>query len=115
MATYRINKNRDNPYVILNSGFLKRPDLSMKAKGLLAYFLSLPNDWKIIRKELPSNFKDNITAVNNAIKELEGSGYILRHQKRNEFLNFYVQIFKCSIIQIFNCSIICSRGLLRIL
>ena len=73
---------------MLNNEFLKRSDLSMKAKGLLAYFLSLPNNWKIVRKELPNNFKDNITAVNTAIKELEKSGYIIRYQKRNKQQRF---------------------------
>ena len=72
----------------INKEFLKRLDLSMKAKGLLAYFLSLPNDWKIIRKELPCKFKDNITAINTAIKELEVAGYILRYQKRNKQQRF---------------------------
>lgn len=44
MATYRINKDKDNPYVMMNKGFIQNPYLSMQAKGLLAYFLSLPND-----------------------------------------------------------------------
>jgi DNA-binding MarR family transcriptional regulator len=88
MATYRINKNRDNPYVMLNKEFLKRSDLSMKAKGLLAYFLSLPNNWKIIRRELPNNFKDKITAISNAINELEEAGYIVKYHVRTATQKF---------------------------
>ena len=88
MATYRINKNRDNPYVMLNKEFLKRSDLSMKAKGLLAFFLSLPNNWRIIRRELPNNFTDKITAISNAIKELEKAGYIVKYHLRTETKQF---------------------------
>ena len=95
MATYRINKNKDNPYVVLNNQFLRRSDLSMKAKGLLVYFLSLPNDWKIVRKELPSHFSDKITSITNVIKELKVKGYVVRHQKRTKSQKIWRSYLRC--------------------
>ena len=39
MPIYRTEKNKD--YVVMSNVFLQRKDLSIKAKGLLAYMLSL--------------------------------------------------------------------------
>jgi len=82
MATYRISKNRDNPYVMINKGFIQNPSLTMQAKGLLAYLLSLPNDWEVRRKELPRHFKNGIRSISNVINELISAGYIKRNQAR---------------------------------
>lgn len=84
MATYRINKDKENPYVMMNKGFIQNPSLSMQAKGLLAYLLSLPNDWEIRRNELPRHFKNGIRSISNVINELINSGYIKRTQPRNQ-------------------------------
>ncbi|UZM97330.1 hypothetical protein OL548_19285 [Lysinibacillus sp. MHQ-1] len=43
---YRVVKN-DN-FVVLDKGFLNNDQLSWKAKGLLAYMLSLPDDWDFL-------------------------------------------------------------------
>ena len=84
MATYRINKNKDNPYVMMNREFIQNPSLSMQAKGLLAYFLSLPNDWEIRRTELTGHFANGIRSISNVINELIQSGYITRTQTRKK-------------------------------
>ena len=93
MATYRINKSKENPYVIMNKDFLKRPDLSMQSKGLLAYLLSLPDDWKIKREELPKHFSNGIGAISATIQELVKAGYIRRFQKRDEDNRFSDMIY----------------------
>ena len=82
MATYRINKDRDNPYVMMNKKFIQNPSLTMQAKGLLTYLLSLPNDWEMRRKELPRHFKNGIRSISNVINELINAGYIKRSQSR---------------------------------
>ncbi|MCF7791585.1 MAG: helix-turn-helix domain-containing protein [Victivallales bacterium] len=84
MATYRINKDKDNPYVMMNKEFIQNPYLSMQAKGLLAYFLSLPNDWEIRRTELTGHFSNGIRSISNVINELIKAGYITRVQTRKE-------------------------------
>lgn len=60
---------------------LKRTDMSLKAKGLLSYLLSLPNDWKLYKTELQNNFTDGKDSVNSAFNELIKHGYITTDEK----------------------------------
>lgn len=82
MATLRIRKKHSN-FVLLDNGFLKNKSLSMKAKGLLAYLLSLPDDWKIYVSELVNNFSDGKHSVYSAINELKQEGYISQSFERS--------------------------------
>ena len=43
MATFRVNKNKD--YTIMSNHHLRDKNLSLKAKGLLSFMLSLPENW----------------------------------------------------------------------
>lgn len=89
-SMFRVEKDRNNPYVVLNKEFLNDVNLSMKAKGLLAYLLSLPDDWQIYENELVQHHKDGRDSVKAAIKELMDSRYIEREQLRdNGRLNGY--------------------------
>lgn len=80
----RIAKDKNNPYVIINKKFLQDPRLSWKAKGILAYLLSLPDDWKIFEEELAKHAYDGIKALKTGIKELVYWGYIERKKSRND-------------------------------
>ena len=93
MSTYRINKNKENPYVTINKDFLKRPDMSMRAKGLLAYLLSLPDDWQIKRKELTCHFSNGLESISAALQELVKTGYIVRFQIRDDDKRFSEMIY----------------------
>ena len=50
MAIKRVKKEMN--YTIINNTGLKDKSLSLKAKGLLAYMLSLPDDWIFYETEL---------------------------------------------------------------
>jgi len=54
MAIFRVHKEN---YVMLDKGFLNDTRLSWKAKGLLAYMLSLPNDWSFCISNLATHSK----------------------------------------------------------
>lgn len=82
MSIIRVCKNKENPYVMLNKGFLRDPALSAKAKGILAYMLSLPDDWQIYVDELANHFKDGRDSIRSGVKELRAAGYITRSEKR---------------------------------
>ena len=41
--TFRINKNRN--YTVMSNYHLRDKNLSLKAKGLLSFMLSLPDNW----------------------------------------------------------------------
>lgn len=74
----RIKKDIANPYVMINKELLNDTNLSWKAKGLLSYMLSLPDDWDFYLKDLKNRSKDGRISTASAIKELEQSGYLKR-------------------------------------
>ncbi|MFC2122747.1 hypothetical protein ACFLRP_03585 [Bacteroidota bacterium] len=77
---FHVNK-RENYFVQIDKRPLSNPNLSLKAKGLLAYLLSLPNDWEIYESELISHSTDGRYSTRMAVKELIGAGHIFRKQK----------------------------------
>ena len=54
---------------------LRDDRLSWKARGLLAYLLSQPHDWKINAKHLASIGPDGPRAIQSGLKELAAIGY----------------------------------------
>ncbi len=80
MPIYRTEKNKD--YVVMSNIFLKRKDLSIKAKGLLAYMLCLPDDWKFTIGGLTSQLKECKSAVSAMLDELEQYDYLRRNYIR---------------------------------
>ena len=57
---------------------LTSPDISLKAKGILALMLSLPDNWKFSIEGIASKCKESKECIGSAIKELESAGYIKR-------------------------------------
>ena len=82
-AIYRVAKDKNNPYVMINKALLKDEGLSWKAKGILSYLLSLPDDWQIYESELQNHASDGIDSLRSGIQELIQHGYIHR-KRRNE-------------------------------
>lgn len=74
MSIIRIQK-RESPYVQIDKRPLERDDLSFKAKGLLAYLLSRPDDWTVRLTQLETVSTDGASSVRSAIKELREKGY----------------------------------------
>ena len=82
MAVYRVERTRD--YTVMSNHHLKDPGLSLKAKGLLAIMLSLPDDWNCSTRGLAAICKEGVEAIGNALKELKRAGYVVRRQLRGE-------------------------------
>lgn len=76
-------KKRDTPYAIIDKRPLDDIGLSWKAKGLLAYLLSKPDNWRPIIEELAKASKDSIDSVRSGLKELERAGYLVRKMIRD--------------------------------
>ena len=74
MSTIRVEKNRN--YTVIHNEFLRNKALSLKAKGLLAMILSLPDDWNYNIRGLVSLCKESLTSVRSSLKELEEHGYV---------------------------------------
>lgn len=82
MAIFRAVKNKN--YTVIHNGFLEDRNLSLKAKGLLAYFLSKPDDWNFYLRDIIKHARDGKDSISTAIKELMEFGYIERIRKRDE-------------------------------
>lgn len=70
----RISK-RENPFVQIDKRCLSDSRLSWRARGILAYLLSKPNDWTVSVKDIESGGKEGRDAVQAALKELASIGY----------------------------------------
>ena len=63
---------------------LRDRNLSLKAKGVMSFMLSLPDTWDFSMEGLAICSKDGVDSVRSALKELEDSGYLVRSRARDE-------------------------------
>lgn len=82
MSVFRVEKN--NNYTVMANYHLRDKDLSFKAKGLLSYMLSLPENWNYSLNGLASVSKEGIKVMKNIISELKGHGYLKINKIRKE-------------------------------
>ena len=78
----RVEKTKN--YTVIHNQFLRRKDLSWKAKGILAYVLSLPDDWTINLKEVMTHATDGEASFRTGWKELSDKGYVKRKPVRDK-------------------------------
>lgn len=82
MSVFRVEKNKN--YTIMGNYHLRDKELSLKAKGLLSYMLSLPDDWDYSLNGLASVNKEGVKAIKNIINELKIQGYLKINRLRKE-------------------------------
>lgn len=80
MSIIRTEKTEN--YSVMCNEALKRKDLSARAKGIFAYLMTLPNDWKLHKDELFKHFTEGRDALNKAFMELQNNGYIEKNVGR---------------------------------
>ena len=80
MAVFRVERNAN--YTTMSNYHLRDRRLSLKAKGLLSVFLSLPDEWHYSINGLLKITKEGRDSVIAAVRELEKTGYLTRHQER---------------------------------
>ena len=68
---------------MLDKRFLADERISWRAKGILAYLLSKPNDWRTREKDLMNRATEGRDAIRTAMKELEEHGYMVKEQQRS--------------------------------
>ena len=76
----RTRKNKN--YTTLCNVALNDPALSLKAKGLFAFLMSKPDDWRISYRGLTTQLKEGKDAILGALKELEDAGYLQRSRRQ---------------------------------
>ncbi len=72
------------PFAMINLAILENATLSWKAKGILAYCLSRPDNWTINLTDLIRRSPDGSAAVRSALEELELAGYMVRIEVREK-------------------------------
>lgn len=82
MATFRVERT-PSQFATINKTFIYDSELSFKAKGIMTYLLSRPDDWEIYTTEIEKHAQDKKDSVASGIKELIEKGYIERKQKRS--------------------------------
>lgn len=82
MAVFKIEKQKN--YTVMSNYHLQDRSLSFKAKGLLSFMLSLPEDWDYSMKGLVAVSKENLKAIRTILNELKEHGYLEINQTRGE-------------------------------
>lgn len=76
MAVFRVEKNSN--YTTMCNYHLRDQNLSLKAKGLLSLFLSLPDAWHYSIRGIVAISKEGVDSVNSTLRELEECGYLIQ-------------------------------------
>ncbi len=82
MTVVRVEKTRD--FTVMSNAHLRDKALSFKAKGVMSFMLSLPEDWNYSVEGLALFASDGRDAVNTAVRELAAAGYVERRQAHDE-------------------------------
>jgi len=67
----------------MNNEAIQDPSLSWAARGLLAYLLSLPEEWEPHLRDLFVRSADGRRATEAAMNELIEAGYVRKDQGKN--------------------------------
>lgn len=71
-------------FTVIPNSVLNHPNLSFKAKGLLAHILSKPAHWRTHTRQLAAVGPDGIDAIRTALRELETHGFVRRHRYQDK-------------------------------
>ena len=74
MSVFKIEKN--NNYTVMSNYHLRDKSLSYKAKGLLSFMLSLPEDWDYSLNGLVVISKESRDGIRSILKELQENHYL---------------------------------------
>ncbi|WP_421752898.1 hypothetical protein [Croceimicrobium sp.] len=70
-------KKRQNPFAQIDRSILENGDLSYRAKGVLCYLLSKPDNWETRLKDVINHGTEGRDAVRSAFKELREAGHLI--------------------------------------
>ena len=97
---FRVEKDANNPFVMIDKRIFENEKLSYKAKGILGYLLSRPNDWVVMAVDIKNRSTDGKDSVASGIQELIEHGYIVKTEQPRQAGKFatcdYV-VYECPI------------------
>jgi hypothetical protein len=79
-----LRKELRGRFTTLPNEVIEDPDISFRAKGILAYLLSKPDGWNVSYRQLKEVGQDGAHAVMGALKELEDTGYLTRWKQQDD-------------------------------
>ena len=82
MAQFKISCEKN--FTTIHNSIFKDKTISLKAKGLLAFMMSVPPDWDYSLAGLAACNKDGLVSVRSALQELEDNFYVKLTKVRNE-------------------------------
>ena len=71
-------------FTILANEILRHPQLTLRARGLLALLLSYPDNWRTSSESLARVCPDGRDAIRTALRELETAGFIVRRKYQDD-------------------------------
>ena len=74
----------ERDFTVLPNRALRDPHMSYRARGILAYILSMPDNWRTSADLLARQGREGRDAIRTAINELISHGYARRTKARNE-------------------------------
>jgi hypothetical protein len=77
----RVIRHETN-FTVIDNACLRDCTLSFKATGLLAYLLSMPDEWTPRRDQLAEVKTDGVASIRAALAELTAAGYLVRKVER---------------------------------
>lgn len=81
----RRSRRPDTGFTIMANETIRDATLSYKARGLLLYLLSLPDDWTVSSEHLARvSTRDGRDAVRTGLAELEAAGYLKRWRHQDD-------------------------------
>ena len=72
----RIRKQHKDGFTTIGNELIQNPALSWKARGIIIYLLSMPEDWLFNLEDLSNRAPEGRSALRSGIKELEDLGYV---------------------------------------
>ena len=114
MSVVRVNKTKN--YTVMSNYHLREKGLSLKAKGLLSLMLSLPDDWDYSIVGLVSICKENRTAIQTTLKELEEFKYLKRTRCQDKKGRFYYvyDVYEKPQTENLHTDVLCAENVLQL-
>lgn len=94
-----IRSKKNKNFSVISNVIFRDKNISARAKGIFAYIMTLPDDWKLYKSELYTHFSEGEKAIDTAFKELEEFGYITKEKyrnKNNQFVGWNYTIIEIS-------------------